>query len=95
MCLRSSPRWARAAAARLSQAEAMGRLVSLALRSGVDPAFIIDQLKGIRCPSPTWTSGSTIYSCADAIATVLEDDLLEKKQGITPGDKSHDGRTTS
>ncbi len=64
-----------------SQTEATGRLVSLALRSGVDPASIIDQLKGIRCPSPAWVSGSTIYSCADAIATVLEEYLLEKKQG--------------
>ena len=63
-----------------SQTEATGRLVSLALRSGVDPASIIDQLKGIRCPSPAWVSGSTIYSCADAIATVLEEYLLEKKQ---------------
>jgi len=71
-----------------SQTEATGRLVSLALRSGVDPASIIDQLKGIRCPSPTWISGSTIYSCADAIATVLEDYLLEKKQGSTTEDKS-------
>ena len=71
-----------------SQTEATGRLVSLALRSGVDPASIIDQLKGIRCPSPTWISGSTIYSCADAIATVLEDYLLEKKQGTTTEDKS-------
>jgi ribonucleoside-diphosphate reductase alpha chain len=70
-----------------SQTEATGRLVSLALRSGVDPASIIDQLKGIRCPSPTWISGSTIYSCADAIATVLEDYLLEKKQ-VTPEEKS-------
>ncbi len=55
---------------------------------GRAPASIIDQLKGIRCPSPTWISGSTIYSCADAIATVLEDYLLEKKQGITTEDKS-------
>ena len=68
-----------------SQTEATGRLVSLALRSGVDPASIIDQLKGIRCPSPAWVSGSTIYSCADAIATVLEEYLLEKKQGTAEG----------
>ncbi len=68
-----------------SQTEATGRLVSLALRSGVDPASIIDQLKGIRCPSPAWVSGSTIYSCADAIATVLEEYLLEKKQAGEDG----------
>jgi len=56
-----------------SQTEATGRLVSLALRSGVDPSSLVDQLKGIRCPSPAWVAGSTVYSCADAIAKVLED----------------------
>jgi len=60
-----------------SQTEATGRLVSLALRSGVDPSTIVDQLKGIRCPSPAWVSGSTVYSCADAIAKALEDHLSD------------------
>jgi ribonucleoside-diphosphate reductase alpha chain len=64
-----------------SQTEATGRLVSLALRSGVDPASIIDQLKGIRCPSPAWVAGSSIYSCADAIARVLEDYISDTKAG--------------
>jgi len=40
-----------------SQAKAVSRLISLALRSGVDQQEIIDQLKGIRCPSPTLTDG--------------------------------------
>ncbi|HLB25321.1 MAG TPA: vitamin B12-dependent ribonucleotide reductase [Nitrospirota bacterium] len=62
-----------------SQTEATGRLVSLALRAGVDPASIVDQLKGIRCPSPVWVQGSSIYSCADAIAHVLEEYLARKK----------------
>ena len=60
-----------------SQTEATGRLVSLALRSGVDPAYIVDQLKGIRCPTPAWVKGSAIYSCADAIARAMEDYLAE------------------
>jgi len=55
-----------------SQLEAVGRLVSLALRGGIDLKIIIEQLKGIRCPSPSWANGKKIFSCADAIAQVLE-----------------------
>jgi len=55
-----------------SQAEATGRLVSLALRSGIDVEAIIEQLKGIRCPSPIWSNGGMILSCSDAIAKTLE-----------------------
>jgi len=55
-----------------SQLEAIGRLVSLALRSGVENRKIVDQLRGIRCPSPSWEKSGRIFSCADAIARVLE-----------------------
>jgi ribonucleoside-diphosphate reductase alpha chain len=55
-----------------SQAEAVSRLVSLALRSGVNQEEIISQLKGIRCPSPTLAEGGAILSCADAIGKALE-----------------------
>lgn len=58
-----------------AQAEAMGRLVSLALRSGVEPEAIIKQLKGINCSSPTWSKNERIASCADAIARALEQEL--------------------
>ncbi|MDR1784173.1 MAG: vitamin B12-dependent ribonucleotide reductase [Endomicrobium sp.] len=61
-----------------SQAEAVGRLISLSLRSGVDQQEIIDQLKGIRCPSPTIFDGGAILSCADAIAKALESYSNEK-----------------
>ncbi|MCM8783616.1 MAG: vitamin B12-dependent ribonucleotide reductase [Candidatus Omnitrophica bacterium] len=64
-----------------SQLEAIGRLVSLALRSGIDPVPIIEQLRGIRCPSPSWESGGTrIFSCGDAIARVLERRLAQMKK---------------
>src|SRR3989339_151532 len=59
-----------------SQLEAIGRLVSLALRSGVEVKSIIEQLRNIRCPSPSWEKGVRIFSCADAIARVVEKRLL-------------------
>ncbi len=56
-----------------SQTEAIGRLVSLALRSGVDPQAVAKQLRGVRCPFPSWNHGHRVLSCADAIGQVLED----------------------
>ncbi len=55
-----------------SQLEAIGRLVSLAFRSGIEVKAIIEQLRNIRCPSPSWEKGQRIFSCADAIARVIE-----------------------
>jgi len=55
-----------------SQSEALGRLVSLALRSNIDTSEIISQLKGISCHLPVWQNGGKILSCSDAIAKALE-----------------------
>lgn len=55
-----------------SQAEAIGRLISLALRSNVEPEEIWKQMKGISCHQPSWTEGGKILSCSDAIAKALE-----------------------
>ncbi len=55
-----------------SQTEATGRLISTALRSGVDVESIIEQLRGIRCPKPAFDGGSVVFSCSDAIAKALE-----------------------
>lgn len=59
-----------------SQLEAIGRLVSLAFRSGIEVKAIIEQLRNIRCPSPSWEKGQRIFSCADAIARVIEMRLI-------------------
>jgi ribonucleoside-diphosphate reductase alpha chain len=77
-----------------SQAEAVSRMISLALRSGVEPESIVKQLKGVRCPAPGWTSEGVIYSCADAIARAIElalsekDGFLKKSEETSPSQKS-------
>jgi len=55
-----------------AQLESICRLISLALRSGIDVASVVRQLRGIRCPSLAWEEGKSVLSCADAIASVLE-----------------------
>ncbi|MBU4258745.1 MAG: vitamin B12-dependent ribonucleotide reductase [Proteobacteria bacterium] len=55
-----------------SQIEAAGRMISLALRSGVKIDAIVKQIIGIRCPSPSWQDGKIVLSCPDAIAQVLK-----------------------
>ena len=55
-----------------SQSEATARLVSIALRSGIDVKTITSQLRGIRCPSTIRQKGMKCTSCPDAIARVIE-----------------------
>ncbi|MDD5527315.1 MAG: vitamin B12-dependent ribonucleotide reductase [Candidatus Omnitrophica bacterium] len=71
-----------------SQLEAVGRLVSLAFRSGIEVKAIIEQLRNIRCPSPSWEKGQRIFSCADAIARVVEKRLTAEVVGsaVTAGE---------
>lgn len=55
-----------------SQSEATSRLVSIALRSGIDAKSIVEQLKGIRCPSTIRQKGLKVMSCPDAIGRLIE-----------------------
>jgi len=63
-----------------SQNEAIGRLISLAFRSGIAPESVIRQLIGIRCNKPYGLGRNTIHSCADAIANSLFEYLARKSQ---------------
>ena len=64
-----------------SQSEATARLVSVGIRSGMDPKEIIQQLKGIRCPSCLRQPGVPVMSCPDAIAKSLEKVLKVSQSG--------------
>lgn len=57
-----------------AQLEAISRLVSLALRSGIDPSQVVEQLRGITC-CPAWDSGTLVRSSPDAVALALEHQL--------------------
>ena len=61
-----------------AQSEAISRLISLSLRSGLDPHAIVRQLKGISGPNPTWEDGRLILSTPDAIGKALDDYLTER-----------------
>ncbi len=62
-----------------AQSEAISRLISLALRSGIEPQSIVKQLKGISGPNPTWEDGQLILSTPDAIGKALDDYLKAAK----------------
>jgi ribonucleoside-diphosphate reductase alpha chain len=51
--------------------EALAKTISTALRSGVDPAEIADELQGIRSPKVAWDKGEQINSIPDAIGTAM------------------------
>lgn len=54
-----------------AQLEAISRLVSLALRSGISPRDVVTQLRGITC-CPAWDQGILVRSGPDAVALALE-----------------------
>ena len=69
-----------------AQSEAISRLISLALRSGIDPYAIVKQLKGISGPNPTWEDGRLILSTPDAIGKAL-DDYLKHRESNDPNEQ--------
>jgi ribonucleoside-diphosphate reductase alpha chain len=51
--------------------EALAKTISTALRSGVDPEEIAEELQGIRSPKVAWDKGEQINSIPDAIGTAM------------------------
>jgi len=70
-----------------SQSEALGRLISLALRSNIEPEEVVKQLRGISCHQPSWGPGGRVLSCSDAIARALELYLRDGEGGNGQGPK--------
>jgi len=68
-----------------SHSEAVSRLISLALRSGINPNDIVDQIKGIRCPMQAMEEGGSVLSCSDGIARVIERYLKDNNKFIKNG----------
>ena len=64
-----------------SQSEATARLISIALRSGLDGEVLIEQLRGIRCASTIRQKGLGVTSCPDAIAKTIEKVMEASKTG--------------
>ena len=64
----------------MADAEAIGRLVSLSLRSGVSVKAVVEQLDGIGGASPVYSEGKLIMSIPDAIGAVLRKHFLQDKE---------------
>jgi len=62
-----------------TETEAISRLISLALRSGISPEAVIKQIKGIRGPLPSWNEGQMILSLPDAIGQIIEKHLKKEQ----------------
>lgn len=60
-----------------AKAEAIGRLVSLALRSGIEVREVVSQLKGIGGEHPVFQKKGLLLSIPDAVAWVLENRYLD------------------
>ena len=71
-----------------SQSEAISRLTSIALRSGVDIKAILEQLRGIRCPSTIRQQGMCVTSCPDAIAKTIEKVMKMQNFAANPATKT-------
>jgi ribonucleoside-diphosphate reductase alpha chain len=64
-----------------SQNEAIGRMVSLAWRSGIQARQVIKQLQGISCHSPSGFGQSKVLSCADAVAKAIQSHMAANGHG--------------
>ena len=68
----------KAGGAAMADVEGIGRLISLALRSGVPIADVIGQLRGIACDRAVGLGPNKVLSVPDAIAQALAQHMQEK-----------------
>lgn len=73
-----------------AQTEAISRLISLCLRSGIDPREVVKELKGISGPSPVWENGQLILSTPDAIGKALENYVDTREHKGPHGEEGHE-----
>ena len=66
-----------------AKAEAIGRLVSLALRSGIDVRDVVKQLKGIGGEHPVFQKKGLLLSIPDAVGWVLQNRYLQGRRAGT------------
>jgi ribonucleoside-diphosphate reductase alpha chain len=71
----------KAGGAAMADAEAIGRLISLALRSGIPITAVRDQLRGISCDRAVGFGLRKVLSAPDAIGQAIEY-YLQEKDGI-------------
>mgnify|MGYP005845753967 CR=1 FL=1 len=64
----------------MAKTEAIGRLVSLALRSGISVDKVVEQLKGICGEHPVFSKDGLVLSIPDAISKVLEKRYLKDQK---------------
>jgi ribonucleoside-diphosphate reductase alpha chain len=69
----------KAGGAAMADSEAMGRLVSLALRSGVPITAVREQLRGISCDRAVGIGPNKVLSAPDAVAQAIEQYLIERE----------------
>jgi ribonucleoside-diphosphate reductase alpha chain len=71
----------KAGGAAMADAEAIGRLMSLALRSGISIQQVKEQLRGISCDRAVGLGPNKVLSAPDAIGQAIER-YLEEKEGV-------------
>jgi ribonucleoside-diphosphate reductase alpha chain len=69
----------KAGGAAMADTEAIGRLASLALRSGIPITAVRDQLRGISCDRAVGVGPNKVLSAPDAVAQAIERYLLERE----------------
>ncbi|HUF50575.1 MAG TPA: vitamin B12-dependent ribonucleotide reductase [Longimicrobiales bacterium] len=68
----------KAGGAAMADVEGIGRLISLALRSGIPIADVVQQLRGIACDRAVGLGPNKVLSVPDAIAQALAQHMHEK-----------------